>query len=155
MANPRYGGFSNVGTATIITDPLPSLSTTRQLIQVRVPTTAHLESAEIHLSSAGAATSATLAIFRDAPGDLPCVGDGTSAATQTLTVGTTTATDKGAVWLIQRDVVAIQGLSTFSDADLAPTITARAQTQNLWVGLKLNAGTATLDRLILNWRSGE
>ncbi len=155
MANPRYNGFSNVGTATVVTSPLPSLSSTRQLIQVRVPMIAHLESAEVHLSSAGGAASATLAIFRDSAGDLPCVGDGTSAATQTLTAGTTTAADKGAVWLIQRDVISLDGVSTLSDADLSPGITALSKTQNLWVGIKLNASTATLDRLVLNWRSGE
>tara|TARA_R110002012_G_scaffold18824_5_gene68778 strand:+ start:22160 stop:22528 length:369 start_codon:yes stop_codon:yes gene_type:complete len=122
---------------------------------VRVPLIAHLESAEVHLSSAGGAASATLAVFRDAAGDLPCVGDGTSAATQTLTVGTTTATDKGAVWLIQRDVITVEGVSTLSAADLSPGLTALSKTQNLWVGIKLNASTATLDRLVLNWRSGE
>ena len=155
MANPRYDGFSNVGTATIVTDPLPTLSSTRSLIQVRVPMIAHLESAEVHLSGAGASSTATLSVFRDATGDLPCVGDGTSAATQTLTVGTTTSTDKGAVWLIQRDVISLEGVSTLSPADLSPGITALSKTQNLWVGIKVNAGTPTLDRLVLNWRSGE
>jgi hypothetical protein len=114
---------------------------------------AHIESIEAHVSSAGTPTTATVAVFRDSGGDVPCIGDGPSAATQTLTVGTATTTDKGVIWSVGRDVFAIEDFSTLSASDLNPGITAESKTQNLWVGLKVNAGTATLDRLVVNWRA--
>lgn len=153
MSNPRFGGWSHAGTAAVVTDPLPTLGTSRQLVQIRVPVMAHIESIEAHVSSAGTPTTATVAVFRDSGGDVPCIGDGPSAATQTLTVGTATTTDKGVIWSVGRDVFAIEDFSTLSASDLNPGITAESKTQNLWVGLKVNAGTATLDRLVVNWRA--
>ena len=153
MSNARFGGWSNAGIAAVVTETLPTVGTSRSLVQIRIPVRSHIESIEAHFSSAGTPTTATAAVFRDAPGDVPCIGDGPSSATQTLTVGTATATDKGVIWTVQRDVFSIDGFSTLSDSILNPGLTAEPKTQNLWVGLKVNSGTAVLDRLVVNWRA--
>ena len=153
MSNARFGGWSNAGIAAVVTETLPTVGTTRSLVQIRLPVRSRIDSIEAHFSSAGGASEATAAVFRDASGDVPCIGDGPSAATQILTVGTTTATDKGVVWSVERDIFAVDGFSTLSDSILNPGLTAEPKTQNLWVGLKVDSGTAVLDRLVVNWRA--
>tara|TARA_R100000426_G_scaffold44336_2_gene33692 strand:+ start:1005 stop:1466 length:462 start_codon:yes stop_codon:yes gene_type:complete len=153
MSNARFGGWSNAGIAAVVTETLPTVGTTRSLVQIRLPVRSRIDSIEAHFSSAGISTTATAAVFRDASGDVPCIGDGPSAATQTLTVGTTTSTDKGVIWSVERDIFAVDGFSTLSDSILNPGLTAEPKTQNLWVGLKVDAGTAVLDRLVVNWRA--
>lgn len=156
-----YDGWNYFGTAAVVTALPQALSTTRQLINVRIPKDALVESVEASMDTlAGGASAAVLAIFRDAAGDIPHVGDGPSSATQDITTGTTTATDGGCRWPVGVDhhenadssvnetMLAEENLLAQTVGPNLPT----TQYADLWVSVQLNAGTANLNRLTVNWR---
>jgi len=149
MSN-AYAGWSYMGTGSVITSLPATVNTSRDLFEVRVPAPCHLESVEVQVASISSAASLKLAIFRDAAGDEPVVGDGPTGATQTLTTGTTTGADGGSIWLVEKDVNAL-AVGSVTGAPTFPT--AVNLEQSLWVGLLTDAGSVSVTRLIVNWRS--
>ena len=141
----KFDGWNAFGVAAIVTALPQTLSTTRRLMNIRVPAQAQISSIEARVNTiAGGATSITMAVWRDATADNPLVGN----AAQTITIGTTTATDGGAAWAVGRD---------HHPDGAASTVAARIgwpqeQYVDLWVSLVLDAGTANLDGFVVNWR---
>lgn len=157
-----FNGWSYYGTAVVITALPQGLSAARRLINVRVPKDCNIESIEAAMDSmAGGALTAIIAIFRDAAGDIALVGDGPTGATQTITTGTATATDGTAVWTVDKDhhqnadsivdetQLAAENYAVQGGATQLPSV----QYADLWVAIRLNVGTANLNRLTVNWRS--
>lgn len=100
----------------------PSLGSTATRVSAR------LSALYIHVNTiAAGATQLTVRLTRDAAGDQPWIGD----TTATISTGITTAT-QGAV-TIKIDV-------DYSHSDSI-----------MWVHMKTNAGTCTVDRIELEW----
>ena len=161
MAND-FAGWTYFGTAAVVTALPAGLSTTRRLVNVRIPKDANVESVEAVMDTlAGGANAAVLAIFRDAVGDVALVGDGPSGATQDITTGTTTATDGTCSWPVDKDHHEVPTNSSVNETINAEENYAAGTTgpnlpttqyADLWVSIQLNAGTANLNQLTVNWR---
>ena len=161
MSN-SYEGWTYYEAAIVVTAYPVALTAVRALVNVRVPKDCNIESIEAAVATiAGGATTATVAVFRDAAGDVALVGDGPSGATQTITTGTTTATDGTAVWAVDKDHH--QNADSTVDETMIAQANYDAQTTgpqlpsvmyaDLWVAIRLNVGTANLNRLTVNWRA--
>ena len=122
---------------------------------------APIESIEANMDTlAGGAASGIVAVWRDAAGDIALVGDRTAAATQPITLGTATVTDGTCSWKVDKDhhenadstvnetMLAVENYDAQTAGVQLPTV----QYADLWVSIALNAGTANLNRLTVNWR---
>lgn len=168
MSMPRFDGWSYYGPAVVVTS-LPtgvaaitaSRATTADIV-IRVPRDCQIESIEAYLTDlAGGPATATISVWRDAARNRALIGDGPAAATQTITLGTTTATDGSVVWSVFKDHhplegVSVLGTTAYSETGLAgatgPQLPA-VEFAELHVHIVLNAGTARLVGLMVNWRA--
>lgn len=138
-----YDGFNAYGTGTIVTAVPVALSATRALVNVRIPMDAKLESVEARLNTiAGGPATAVLTGWRDSAGDELFF----EAFTSTIALGTT-AGRGGVAWAPARD----------HHPDASSTTAARTgwpgeRYVDLWLGIALNAGTANLAALVVNWK---
>ncbi|MDI7267970.1 MAG: hypothetical protein QME96_08245 [Myxococcota bacterium] len=158
MSNPRFNGWSYYGTGRMPSAPTPAAPSARTtartaLIEVRVPKDCRVLDVECQFDTiAGGAATATAFIFRDAAGDILFL----AGAAVTITTGTATATDGGSVHPVDRDhhetpdsVVAARPTATTTAGNDLPA----NEYASLYVGVALNAGTANLNRLAVNWRA--
>lgn len=143
------------GEAGVAYETIDTTLETADLVRVEIPANCTIESIEVHMNTiAGGATQVTMVAFRDANGDSMFLSDMPAGATQRIRVGLTTATQGGAAWLVNKD----HHPAVFSQANIA-TLTADAsnpggnQTAALWLGFYLDAGTARVDRVLVNWRA--
>lgn len=157
----NYNGWTYFCAATVVTALPVAVGNVRTLFHIQIPKDCNVSDVDIVFDTiAGGATQATLAIWRDSDGDRPFVGDRPAAATQTITTGTATATEGGCSWLVDKDHHA-SGDSSVGDTLLTeanylagttgpslPTV----QYADLWVSVQLDAGTARVVGLNVNWR---
>lgn len=144
MGAREFDGWSSFGAGDLVTTlPVVLDAITRDLINVRVPENSRVRSIEARVNTiAGGATTVTMNIFRDSGGDDLFYAGGA----QTLVTGTTTATDGGTTWAVDRDHHPGTGSSV-----AARTGWPQNRYVNLWVSLILNAGTANLEAIVINW----
>lgn len=163
MANPKYGGFSYMGVAKVVTSLPKSIDqtpATGDLIQVRVPAPCYISTVEVQVSAISGAGNLTLGVFRDAAGDEPLVDSGATGATRTITTGLTTANDGGVAYAIECDVNLLKADaagssvagSTFSAAGADSGIATNTQ-QSLYFSIHTNAGQCNVSRLVVNYRA--
>lgn len=167
MSSPQYDGWSKYGIGQV-QDTLPVAlaagKSVNNLVQVRLPEHCQIASVEAHFDTiAGGATTATLSIWRDSTGDVAFVTGTPTAATQTIETGITTATDGTVAWSVFRDHHSEPGgtgaftgsttaLSTLVNATASQPLTG-ARYVDLWFHINLNAGTANLNALFVDWRA--
>ena len=141
-----FDGWSTFGIGEVQTAFPVALSTTRAVVNVRVPAQAQVSSIEARLNTlAGGAATITLASWRDAAADRLYVGN----AAQAITTGTTTATRGGAAWAVERDHHPVGTISTVAQRIGWP----QEQYVDLYFTLALDAGTSNLDGFTVNWRA--
>jgi hypothetical protein len=134
---PKVGSFTHTITHAVNLSATTSYATARRhnldLMSDTIPTgsvpfSGFIDSVTVHMNTiAGGATTLTLRLTSDLAGDNTIFGD----TTATISTGVTTATD-GAVTI---KIGAIYGSSS----------------DNLYLFWKTDAGTATVDTLIVNW----
>lgn len=156
----RYEGWQHFAAATPVdpsattwgdgaaSEPIDATIAAEDLIPIRVPSHCNIESVEVHLNTiAGGATSITVGIWRDLNGNIVFVSDRPTAATQTISTGITTATQGGASWKVDKDHhPTADSVNTRDDNQPGNQYTT------LYVGFYLNAGSANVDRVVVNWR---
>lgn len=114
-----------------------AVDATNALEATNFPHNCNVQSVEFSIDSiASSAASIHMYLARDAAGDIPLTPGSTSGATQTIQTGATTATDGGAVFLVDADVNFHTGHS------VADTI---------YVIAKTDTGTCTAN-IRVNWR---
>lgn len=149
MTNAQFGGFTSWGMGDVQTDLSSglALSTSRAIVEVRLPAHCVIKDVEAAVSSIASATLAKLSVWRDSGADTDVlVGEDS----QTITTGTTTATNGGCRWTLDKDVHPNgRGAGATQDSDYATN-----QYITLYFAVALNAGTATLDALTVNYRAG-
>tara|TARA_R100001015_G_C4623444_1_gene181245 strand:+ start:370 stop:870 length:501 start_codon:yes stop_codon:yes gene_type:complete len=162
---PRYGGFQTAGFGTVVTSLPVGISQTKgagNLIEVKIPAPAtYLSSIEVQVSSISSATQVTVAVFRDAAGDEPLIGDGPSEATQDLTIGRTTSSDGGCAWTVDSDVHALPagaaGSASAGSVVHRPgvefSVGPNQNDQSIYFGFHTDAGSCNVTRLVANWRA--
>ena len=143
MGMRSFDGWSANGIGTIVTALPVALSTTRALVNVRIPENARLHSIEARVNTIVGAASIIAHVWRDSGGDNLFYSGGS----QTFVVGTTTASDGGATWAVNRDHHPDGAASSAA----ARTGWPQDRYVNLWISLELNAGTANLDGFVVNW----
>jgi len=162
----RYGGFQTSGIATVVTSLPAAIDTTptaAEMIAFKVPAlTTFISSIEVQVDSiASSAASLKIAVFRDAAGDEPVIGNGPSDATQTLTTGLTESTDGGCAWSVGVDVHGLPagaaGSTTAGSVITRPGVESSVgpthNDQTLYLSLATNTGTCRVSRLVVNWRA--
>tara|TARA_Y100001937_G_scaffold11738_3_gene14593 strand:+ start:1915 stop:2349 length:435 start_codon:yes stop_codon:yes gene_type:complete len=102
------------------------------------PDTCNIQSIEFEFTAKSSASSVTAYIARDSAGDVPITPGTTSGASQSITVGATTATKGGAALIVDNDYTLDTGVSNSSR-------------QKIYVVAKVDAGTPTAN-IRVNWR---
>lgn len=147
-AAPTWGDGGNG------TEAIDSGLAADDLIRIEVPAHCHIESVEAHvITIAGGAGSLTMVVYRDAGGDDLFISDRPVGATQNLRVGLTTATEGGCTWLVGKDHHPLTVAGTSISALTANRSMPGNQTAALWFGFYTDAGTAVVDRVVVNWRA--
>ena len=161
----RYGGFQTSGIGTVSTSlpvVLQSTAATSNLIEVKVPAlTTYISSIEAQVIDISSAGSLKIAVYRDAAGDEPLIGNGPSEATQTLTTGLTNSDHGGCAWTVGADVHALPagaaGSASAGSVITRPGIESSVgpthNDQTLYFSFATDAGTCKLLRLVVNWRA--
>lgn len=133
---PKVGSFTHTITHAVNLSATTTYATARRhnldLMSDTIPTgsvpfSGFIDSVTVHMNTIAGATTLTLRLTSDAAGDNTIFGD----TTATISTGVTTATD-GSVTI---KIGAIYGSSSDS----------------LYLFWKTDAGTATVDTLIVNW----
>jgi hypothetical protein len=104
----------------------------------RFPDTCNIQSVEFEFLTLGTATTVTMYLARDSAGDVPITPSTTTGATQTISIGATTATKGGAAFAVDNDY--------HRDSSVANT-----NQYTIYVVAKVSGGTPTAN-IRVNWR---
>lgn len=130
-------------------DAPTTLTTTNQVFPIKIdttnspdserfPDTCNIQSIEFEFTALSTATTVTAFLARDSAGDVPITPGTTTGATQTITIGATTATKGGAAFSVDNDY--------HRDSAVANT-----NQYIIYVVAKVDAGTPTAN-IRVNWR---
>ena len=148
-----FDGWQHSGLATVVTTLPVALSTTRALVNIRVPLECRIVQVEADYDTiAGGAASGILTIWRDALGERIFF----NAGTQTILIGTVVpATGRGGnSWVIGWDHLpdptspSVTVTGSAASTDIPSRLYA-----DLRLAFALNVGTANLNRLAVTWRA--